>query len=162
MRRFSLILATAALAGSAAGAQDYSALARELYNEGFQNQARISLRSDTIRVTATGTAGRTERIYTRDGSVLLKEETLTADGVEIERSFSRAGALLKEEVERTGGRSADHDFEDHGRSGGADRDDDDDDDQGEDDDDDDDDQGEDDDSDDDDDDDSDDDEDDDD
>lgn len=90
-------LALCLLAG-AASAQDYQAIAQELYDQGFENQATIRVRDDGLYVETSGSAGTTERVYSLDGTVLREEETRTSDGRKIEREFDEAGSLVDEEI----------------------------------------------------------------
>lgn len=87
------------LLGSIAHAQDYQAIAQELYDQGFENQATIRVRDDGLYVETSGSAGTTERVYSLDGTVLREEETLTSDGRKIEREYDQQGSLVEEEVE---------------------------------------------------------------
>lgn len=90
-------LALCLLAGTAS-AQDYQAIAQELYDEGFENQATIRVRDHGLYVETSGSAGTTERVYSLDGTVLREEETRTTDGRKIEREFDAAGSLVDEEI----------------------------------------------------------------
>lgn len=82
-----------------AHAQDYQAIAQDLYDQGFENQATIRVRSDGLYVETSGSAGTTERVYSLDGTVLREEETVTSDGRKIEREYDRQGSLVEEEIE---------------------------------------------------------------
>ena len=93
----SAALMTCFLAGGAV-AQDYQAIAQELYDQGFENQATIRVRNGGLYVESSGSAGTTERVYSRDGTVLREEETRTSDGTKIEREFDSTGALVEEEI----------------------------------------------------------------
>ena len=93
---------TLLLAG-AGSAQDYMDLARQLHQEGFEDRATIRLKGDELQVEVTGTAGRTERVYSRDGSTLLEEETVTSDGTRVEREYDSAGRVVEEEIVRADG-----------------------------------------------------------
>ena len=84
-------------------AQDYIDLARQLHQEGFEDRATIHVDGDELQVEVTGTAGRTERIYSRDGSRLLEEETVTSDGTKLEREYDSAGRVVEEEIVRADG-----------------------------------------------------------
>ncbi|SFG55655.1 hypothetical protein SAMN04488020_102530 [Palleronia marisminoris] len=90
-------LALCLLAGTAS-AQDYQAIAQELYDQGFENQATIRVRDDGLYVETSGSAGTTERVYSLDGTVLREEETRTSDGRKIEREFDESGSLVDEEI----------------------------------------------------------------
>lgn len=97
LRLAASVSATVLLAGVAQG-QDYNVLARELYEQGFEDRATIRVRGDELHVEVTGTAGRTERVYSRDGATLLEEETVTSDGSKVEREYGNAGRVVEEEI----------------------------------------------------------------
>ncbi|WP_172327799.1 hypothetical protein [Mangrovicoccus sp. HB161399] len=90
----------------AAQAQDYMDLARELYREGYENQAKIRVRGETIHVEVTGSAGKTERVYSRDGSRIIEEETTRPDGTRVEREYDRDGKVVEERVRVASGGAA--------------------------------------------------------
>ena len=90
-------LALCVLAGTT-HAQDYQSIAQDLYDQGFENQATIRVRDDGLYVETSGSAGTTERVYSRDGTVLREEETVTSDGRKIERDYDEAGNIVDEEI----------------------------------------------------------------
>jgi hypothetical protein len=111
VRYFALVAAASTLslgagAADAAGPDEEAirVIVDKLVAEGFEGQIRIRSTRDGVRVKATGTGGVTERIFSRDGSVVLEEETRHSDGRRIEREFSESGQLLEEEIRSSDGR----------------------------------------------------------
>lgn len=95
-------------------AQDYMELARQLHAEGYENQATIRVRGDKIHVEVSGSAGRTERVYSRDASTLFEEESVGADGTRIEREYDSSGRVREEEIVLADGRKVEREYDSAG------------------------------------------------
>lgn len=93
-----------ALLSTAAVAQDQGvidSITQELIRDGFSKSARIEYRGDMYTVHAEGPAGMTEREYRN--RLLMREETVDANGVRAERAYDEAGNLVRERLQTAEG-----------------------------------------------------------